>query len=94
MNYLLALLLLIVMFAGVGQPLYKVGEYIPKDQTTAMPIVSGFEVGDVVEKINGKDVYMITDYMDELNGKSAGEEVYFTVLRDGKEGRRRIFPPA
>lgn len=84
MNYLLALLLLIIMFAGVGQPLYKVVDYVPEGQTVAVPIVSGFEAGDVVEKIEGKDMYMITDYMDVLSGKQAGEEVFVTVLRGGK----------
>lgn len=84
MNYLLALLLLIIMFAGVGQPLYKVAEYVPEGETLPTPIISGFEVGDVVEKIDAKDVYMITDYIDILDGKKAGEQVPFTVLRDGK----------
>ncbi len=84
MNYLLALLLLIIMFAGVGQPLYKVVDYVPQGETVAVPIVSGFEVGDVVEKIEGKDMYMITDYMDVLSGRQAGEQVFVTVFRGGK----------
>ena len=85
MNYLLALLLLIAMFTGVGQPLYKVMErHTPEGATAPAPIVSGFEVGDVIEKINGQDVFLVTDYMDALDGKSAGAQVAVTVLRGGE----------
>ncbi len=93
MNYLLALLLLVIMFAGVGRPLYQVTEQ-PKDPqnpdkeiTSVILPVEGKEVLqplDVIEKINGKNVYLITDYLDLLGGKKAGDEVRLTVLREGE----------
>ena len=85
MNYLLALILLIIMFAGVGQPLYKVMDRrIPEGETLPAPIVSGFQVGDVIEQIDGKDVYLVTDYIDILDGRSAGEQIPVTVFRGGE----------
>ncbi len=85
MNYLLALVLLVIMFTGIGQPLYRVMERrTPEGETAPPPIVSGLQVGDVVEAIDGKNVYLITDYIDALDGKTAGEKIPVTVLRNGE----------
>ena len=80
MNYLLALTLILVMFAFIGRPMYKVTE---KMEPTATQTESADEVqlGDVIMKIDGKTMYMITDYMDILDGKKQGESVTVTVLR-------------
>ena len=80
MNYLLALTLILVMFAFIGRPMYKVTE---KMEPTATQTESAEEVqlGDVIMKIDGKTMYMITDYMDILDGKKQGESVTVTVLR-------------
>jgi regulator of sigma E protease len=43
------------------------------------------ETGDILLKIDGHSVYMITDYVDALNGKKAGEEVELVVIRKGDE---------
>lgn len=89
MNYLLALTLIFVMFTCIGRPAYKVMA-LPSEEATATSVVTdeksdGFAIGDVIVKIDGKYMYMITDYMDVLHGKKAGEKVPVTVLRDGKE---------
>ena len=76
MNYLLALLLIILMFATLGQPMYKIAE--PREGKT-MSVV--YEVGDIIESIDGQNVYMITDYMDALSGKKAGDTVTVGVIR-------------
>ena len=80
MNYLLAVTLILVMFAFIGRPMYKVAE---KMEPTAAQTESADEVqlDDVIMKIDGKTVYMITDYMDILDGKKQGESVTVTVLR-------------
>lgn len=80
MNYLLAVTLILVMFAFIGRPMYKVTE---KMEPTATQTESADEVqlGDVIMKIDGKTMYMITDYMDALDGKKQGESVTVTVLR-------------
>ncbi len=89
MNYLLALTLIFVMFTCIGRPAYKVMA-LPSEEATATSVVTdeksdGFAIGDVIVKIDGKYMYMLTDYMDVLHGKKAGEKVPVTVLRDGKE---------
>ncbi len=88
MNYLLALCLIVLMFACVGRPLYKVME-TPADSTfsgVVLPVEGKetLQAGDTIMRIEGKDVYLITDYLDVLDGKKAGEEIRFTVLREGK----------
>ena len=76
MNYLLALLIIIGMFTFIGQPLYKV--VAPKENGY---LDSVYEVGDIIESIDGKNVYLITDYIDALSGKKAEEEVVVGVIR-------------
>ena len=76
MNYLLALLLIILMFATLGQPMYKIAE--PREGKTMSAV---YEAGDIIESIDGQNVYMITDYMDALSGKKAGDTVTVGVIR-------------
>ena len=83
MNYLLALVLLVTMFTCIGRPLYRVIK-LPESKTATMAIDGSIEVGDIIEKIDGKNMYMITDYMDVLQGKKAGESVAVSVIREGK----------
>ena len=45
----------------------------------------GLKTGDTVLKIDGKTVYLITDWQSALDGKKKGEIVEVLVLRDGKE---------
>ena len=89
MNYLLALTLILAMFAFIGRPVYQVQEVAPTAEVTDDKAIAsyneGLQTGDVVLKLEGKTVYMLTDFVDELNGKKEGETVEFLVLRDGKE---------
>ncbi len=94
MNYLLALVLIVVMFACIGRPVYKVMEQPPQAPSAEATVstsvetdggTGGLAVDDVILKIDGKNVYMITDYLDVLSGKKAGESVTFTVLRNGRK---------
>lgn len=84
MNYLLALVLIITMFAFVGRPLYTVMENPEQPSLETMVDEEGLMAGDVIMKLDGQHVYMITDYLDVLEGKKAGDRVPVTVLRDGK----------
>lgn len=93
MNYLLALVLILIMFTCVGRPLYKTVVEKPEETAAATEVVLErteesdvrLQTGDVILKVDGKNVYMVTDYIDVLDGKSAGEEVPLLVLRDGVE---------
>ncbi len=88
MNYLLALFLIILMFASVGRPLYQVMEKPQESNYSGVILpVEGkacLTAGDTIMEIEGKDVYLITDYMKVLDGKDVGDEVQLTVLREGK----------
>ena len=85
MNYVLALTLIITLFACFGRPVYEVviGE---TDETKIESVEeTAWQSGDVILKIDGRNVYMITDYMDVLDGKKKGESVDVLVLRGGRE---------
>lgn len=93
MNYLLALLLIVIMFAGIGRPVYKVIKYEPTAESSETAITTyheGLKTGDLLLKINGKTIYQITDCLDELNGKQQGETVTLLISRDGKEQEIKI----
>ena len=79
MNYLLALFLIFCMFGFIGQPLYEVTA--PREGKYLAPV---YEVGDIIESVDGEKVYLITDYMTALNGRKKGEEVEVGVIRDGE----------
>lgn len=88
MNYLLALLLIIIAMFSFGQMMYKVGSIAhPPEDGTAVEryIENSFEEGDIILKIEGKNIYLTTDAMSALSGKKAGDIVDILVLRDGKE---------
>ena len=71
------------MFACLGRPVYKVAELMPEE--SAVQTADTLQVNDTILEIDGKRVYMITDYMDILDGKQKGDTVSLTVLREGEE---------
>lgn len=85
MNYLLAVVLIILMFACFGRPMYKVMSFhAPGAETETISDVvleDDLQVGDVIMKIDGKTMYLITDYMDALDGHKQGDRLTVTVLR-------------
>ena len=88
MNYLLALLLIVCMFAFIGRPVYSVYKEAPGEiasQGAIETYETGLRTGDVILELNGKTVYLFTDLLDELKGKKKGETVELLVIRDGKE---------
>lgn len=93
MNYLLALLLIVIMFAGIGRPVYSVVVEKP-EQTASVSVqdrsADGLQTGDHILKINGKDVYLITDYLDALSGEKAGAEISVLVSAGGKLAERTL----
>ena len=85
MNYLLALICIVVLFCCLGRPMYSVIKEKPSETATVAATSTGLQTGDIILKINGKNVYTITDYMDVLEGKKAGDTVSFTVqTEEGK----------
>ena len=88
MNYLLALVLIIFMFAFIGRPTYQISKELPTENASQGAIQTyneGLKDGDTVLKIDGKTVYLITDWQEALDGKKKGETVEILVLRGGEE---------
>jgi regulator of sigma E protease len=87
MNYILAVFLIILMFACVGRPVYKTVVERPEEPASAVAVAgeNGLQTGDIILKIEDKNVYLITDYIDILDEKKAGDSVEFTVLRGNEE---------
>ncbi len=81
MNYLLAVLLIVLMFAVYGQPAYRIHEL--SDPTAAVGEM--LRVDDVILNINGRRIYMATDIMKSIDELSAGDVIPVTVLREGEK---------
>ncbi len=83
MNYLLALVLIILLFGTFGQSLIKVRG---ADITADHPEEVSLRAGDVLLAADGKSLYLTTDLAQALNGKKAGDLVTLRVAeeRDGK----------
>ena len=93
MNYVLALLLIITMFACLGRPVYRIEKAVPgadASQGSVETYETGLKTGDVILEIDGKKIYMITDCIDGLNGKKKGETVELLILREGEEQTLKI----
>lgn len=81
MNFLLAIVIICTMFGIYGHTAimtYKVKTDVEYSQEYS------FSSGDVILGINGKNVYLITDVMNVVDGKSKGEEISCKVIRNGK----------
>lgn len=87
MNYLLALLLIIAAMFAFGQTAYKIGSVArPSDDGAAADIYSeySFEENDVILKIDGRNIYLSTDFVSALGGKKRGDVVTVTVDRQNR----------
>ena len=89
MNYVLALVLLLIMCFSYGVPMCIA---VPADydaNTTLTPVVWETETlsaADIIAEIDGKKITMYTDCMDALKGKLAGETVSVEIYRLTEEG--------
>lgn len=80
-NYLLALLCIFIGFFSFGQPCYKIGDVETSEEYSAE---YSLESGDVILSANGRDIYLATDLIYALDGKTAGDTVELSVLRGGE----------
>ena len=84
MNFILALLVIILMFSIYGQTALIAYKLAPTDN----PIYTeqnSFIEKDVLIKADGKNIYLATDLMDAVANKKAGDTVELLVYRGGKE---------
>ena len=93
MNYLLALVLLVVMFFSFGCVHSYVNIY--KDVSVNKPAMEQEIIGygDIVLALDGKDICLATDYVPALSGKKQGDSVEVTLLRrdENKVWQKKIF---
>ncbi len=91
MNYLFAVLLIIIEFFACGQTLIAVYEAAPAEGEYAAYSLAD---GDILLEADGRGVYLTTDLLAALHGKNKGDLVEFTVSRvterteDGRAARR------
>lgn len=78
MNYLLALLCIIISFTACGQLLLMTYEVEPTEEIASEYC---FQAKDVLLKVEGKNIYGTSDLMGALKDRRAGDEVRFTVSR-------------
>lgn len=82
MNYLLALVVIMLMFGIYGQTTLMSYKMAP---TTEYSQEYCLQDRDVLLSVNGKSIYLTTDLMQAIENKEKGEEVIFTVLRNGEK---------
>lgn len=80
MNYILALLLIITAFFAFGQASYKVNTV---ELNPSYAVEYSLADGDIIVGAEGGKVYLITDIMSALKGKTEGDKVALSVVREG-----------
>ncbi len=82
MNYVLAIVIIIIMFFAWGQPALMTYKLAPPESGVA--IENSLQAKDVIIKANGKNIYLATDLIKAIGGYEKGEQVPFTVRRSGE----------
>ena len=85
MNYIFALIIIVIMFGAYGQNALIVKKTI--NESSAEQSLTN---GDIIMKANGKNIYLITDLMNALQNKNAGESVDFEVRNNGKTFNKKV----
>lgn len=86
MNYIFALFIIIIMFGVYGQNAL----IVKKTVNVSAESVQSLQTDDVILKVNGKNIYLITDLMKVLENKNAGEKVQVVVRNNGKTDTKEI----
>lgn len=91
MNYIFAVLLILIEFFACGQTLIAVYETAPAEGEYAVYALAD---EDILLEADGRGVYLTTDLLAALHGKNKGDMVEFTVSRvterteEGRAARR------
>ncbi|MBQ9117659.1 MAG: site-2 protease family protein [Clostridia bacterium] len=88
MNYLLALVLSILLIGIYGAPRYEISvqDTTKQDATTITEDAFLVNEGDTytIVAIDGKRLYLSSDYQLAVNGKKAGDEIVVTLIKAGE----------
>ncbi len=82
MNYILSVIIIMAMFGIYGQTTFMTYKVAPSD---VYGVEQSFCDRDVILEINGKNIYLTTDMMSAISGKSQGDLVSATVIRNGEK---------
>ena len=83
MNYILAVFITIIMFSVYGT-IHSYVDYVGEEEVIISE--TAVSAGDIVLSVDGKNIYLSSDYTKALNGKKQGENVEVEVLRRNAEG--------
>lgn len=83
-NYLTALIIIMISAFAFGQPVFTIGGITPPPDDEVYAEYS-LQEGDYILGVEGHGIYLVTDLISALNGKTAGDMVEFTVLRENEE---------
>lgn len=87
MNFILAIVLFLTFFYFVGAPTTIISQV--QDQSPAQ--IAGIEAGDKIYSINGQEVHTWEEVTENI-GKSEGNSMEITVIRDGKQLKKTVTP--
>ena len=89
-NYLTAVIVILISLFTFGQTVLKINGVLPPTDETYVGY--SLEDGDCILRVDGKSVYLVSDIMSALAGKSAGEKVKFTLSNGGVVREQEIMP--
>lgn len=96
MNLILAVVCFAIVYSFLGIP-GKINIQISKINEKSPAEVSGLMKGDIVQKVNNKEIINDSEFISEIS-KFKGQNVELTLLRDKKEVKvditPRLYPPA
>lgn len=87
MNYILAVIVIMITFAAYGETALCPVKLVETPEYSAE---YSFLSKDVILSADGKNIYLTTDLMNALSGKSKGELVDFKIKRAGNTVEHKI----
>lgn len=85
MNFLAAIMIFCISFAGYGQLCYETFEIAKPTPTIEEIAPAVLKDEDIILSLNGKTIYSPTDMISALKGKKKGDTVPAKVLREKEE---------
>ena len=82
MNYVLAVLLIIIAMLSFGQMLFKVTAVTPAEDKYAQDSLCA---DDLITSVEGTGIYLTSDLMSALKGKREGDTVEMKIIRGGEK---------
>ncbi len=85
MNFVLAFFVIVIGFSAYGQYAVMTSEVVPVSEYENYSIQNG----DILYKVGGKNVFLVTDLVMAMDDKKAGQTVNVTVIRQTEDGKNK-----